>query len=166
MQHVIENHFDRLAVMIHSIGAGVVMIDRCTLAGKTRLARMLAKRLQAAAIDADCHINRGQDAFIAALRADELKTAVEAAQARSKVVLVSGVCARDIAEKLGLAPALFVYVLRKTAAGVDGDMDILDAEDGVQHDFSCSPLDAELAEYHKRRQPRRNANILYIRVAD
>jgi hypothetical protein len=164
LQHVIENHFDRLAVMIHSVGAGIVMIDGCARVGKTRLARMLAKRLDAAAIDADCHINRGQDAFIAALRADELKTAVEAAQARSKVVLVSGVCARDIAEKLGLAPALFVYVLRKTAAGVDGDMDILDAD--VQHDFSCSPLDAELAEYHKRRQPRRNANILYIRVAD
>jgi hypothetical protein len=58
---------------------------------------------------------------------------------------------------------MFVYVLRKTAAGVEGDMDIMDAEHGRRRS-EPGLLQAELTDYHRRRKPRRNANIVYIRV--
>ena len=165
MQPLIENDPDRLAAVIRAIGAGIVMLDGCTAAGKTVLARDLAERLQAGVVDVDGYIDRHQDTFVGALRVDELKSATEGALARSGIVFVSGICARDVADRAGLAPVLFVYVKRKTLAGVMADMDILDAEDGLFRRYRPG-LEAEIAGYHRRRLPCHNADILYINIAD
>ena len=164
-QQVIKDDIPALALVIGAMGAGLVMIDGCTLAGKTWLAHDLADRLSAVAIDADDFIKRRQDAFVDALRAGRLKAAVDAALASSKIVLLSGVCARDVADRAALSPTLYVYVQRNTTVGVVADMDIIDAEDGLLNEV-LHPLDAEIADYHYRRQPRKNADIVYIRVAD
>ena len=165
MQQAIENDLATLTAVIAATGAGLVMIDGCTLAGKTWLARHLAARLSAVAMDVDDFIKRRQDAFLDALRAGELKTAVDAALSSSPIVLLSGICARDVADKAALSPTLHVYVQRNTTVGVVADMDIIDAEDGVQNEFP-NALDAEIADYHRRQHPRRNAHLLYIWVAD
>jgi hypothetical protein len=108
-------------------------------AGKIKLVQGIAERLQAAVIDVDRYVDPGRDAFVEALRGPELKAAVDAALVRSDMVFLSGVCARDVADRAGLDPALFVYIKRKTLAGVIADMDILDAEDGVQHEYWPGP---------------------------
>ena len=116
MQQLIDNDFDRLAAAVRAIGIGVVMIDGCTLVGKTTLSRALAERLRGVSIDTDDFIERRRGVFVEALRTGELKAAVDAALTLPKIVFVSGVCAREIADRAALNPVLFVYVQRNTTA--------------------------------------------------
>jgi hypothetical protein len=157
----------RLATRIAALRAGLVVFDGCQGVGKSSLARSIAELIGCEAISADEHVERGRGCYVAALRIDGLKCSVSGALERSPVVIFDGVCARDIVDRLGFVPALFVYVQRNSSAGVPGDLDVLDQEDrlenqGIAEDFR--ELDIEIANYHRRRRPRRNADIVYIQM--
>src|SRR4051794_31731865 len=159
----------RVAELIASIGAGIVLLDGCTQSGKTTLGHCICCRLGTdivSLVEADQHLERKQDRYVGALRVDRLKEAIAWASRRSPIVLLDGVCAREIAECAEVTPALSVYVQRNTAAGPEGDQDILDAEKGYGGDADLSSLDKEIYAYHARHKPRRNADIIYIRVGD
>ncbi|PRG36690.1 hypothetical protein C6T52_14220 [Burkholderia multivorans] len=126
----------------------------------------LASRLKCPAIDLDPYLERERGEFSNALRLTELASAIEQACRQSPVVLVAGVCMREVLDRLGIAAARHVYVQRNSTMGIPCDLDILDLEDGRQIiDTSLfGELDREVAAYHDRYHPRRNADVVYVRT--
>lgn len=120
-----------------------------------------------AVIHADDYLDKGTGHFIDALRFDELKSAISTALTGAAITIMEGVCARDILSRTGLTAALFIYVARKSPAGILGDLDILDYECqpyGVELCVPDSALDREIADYHRRIRPRVGADVIYIRL--
>ena len=152
--------------------AGLIAFDGCTAVGKTCLAkRISAALLGSEVIEVDYFLEPHQDQYTAALRMIELREAVCAALKRSRIVILDGICARDVVDRMGCKPAHFVYVQRNSSAGVPQHLDILDQEESdapssYDPGYTPNPLDIELAEYHRRQRPRRNANIIYVWSGD
>jgi hypothetical protein len=113
MPRFIKDDPDELAEYVVGIGRGLVAFDGRPTAGKTPLARDIAKRVGCTAVDADKFLpvvtdddfeQRRKGSFVEALRIDVMRRAVEAG---GPLVLLSGVCARQVIERLQ-APAAAV----------------------------------------------------------
>jgi predicted ATPase len=66
MLRFIEDDPDELAKYITSLGRGLVVFDGRPGAGKTHLARDVAKRVQCNSVDADAFLIRDQKEFLGA----------------------------------------------------------------------------------------------------
>src|SRR5437868_8047273 len=122
---IIRDAPDRLADRVMTIGSGLVVLDGCPGAGKTWLADQIAARGGNTVIHADDYLNRNQGRFVAALRLEQLKAALTSALKRNGIAVLDGAVARDILDRVDLAPALFVAVQRNSAVGVPGALPIL-----------------------------------------
>jgi hypothetical protein len=149
---------------------GVVLFDGWTGVGKTALAHMLSEWLGCAAIDVDDYVDRNRGYFVNAIRFDELRATAADALKQSALALVSTICARDVAKRLGVPVAAFVYVEQRSSMGLPANAEITDAEDGGPDAFAeyqdLPPLEREIFDYHAAFKPRKTADILYIRTAD
>ncbi|MBU9247802.1 hypothetical protein [Burkholderia multivorans] len=130
----------------------------------------LAGRLKCPAIDLDQYLDRQRGEFVNALRLPELASVIEQARQQSPVVLIAGVCMREVLMRLKREADMHVYVQRNSRTGIPSDLDFLDLEDGNQLDDTLAPLlsdlDLEIAAYHARHRPRRNADLVYIRTEE
>ena len=90
-----------------ALGGGLIVFDGRPNAGKTYIAREMAKELGATSVDVDDYLERDLGMFLGALRIDELRRALEGA---APPVLFSSVCARQVIEKLGLSAAGVIWV--------------------------------------------------------
>ena len=109
---------------------GLIAIDGVHGVGKSTLARALAQRLGCEAIAADDFLQRNRGLYVDAILIDDLRGRLNATLASVSAVILEGVCARAVVERLGLTATAFVYVKRLTPAGVPSDWQILDAENG------------------------------------
>jgi hypothetical protein len=147
----------------------LIVLEGCSAAGKTHLAALIGNALpDCFIVETDKFIERRGVGYVAGLGIEALKTALSEGLGQSRIVILEGVCARDFLEKTDLEPALFVYVQRNSAVGLEGDLDILDQEEDnappYEHATQDGLLDIEIACYHHRQRPRGKANILYIRT--
>lgn len=157
--------------LLKSVTSGLVTFDGCDGAGKTYLARQIASAMGLTSIDLDCYLVKETGNFVSALRLDELTCAIGAALARSPVVLLSGVCMRQVLEAIDRSDSMYVYVQRNTSTGQVADSAFIDVESGVEVGLeyikSCfSGLDSEVYTYHRKYRPWTNADIVFVRVAD
>ena len=144
---------------------GLIAIDGVHGVGKSTLARALAQRLGCEAIAADDFLQRNRGLYVDAILIDDLRGRLNATLASVSAVILEGVCARAVVERLGLTATAFVYVKRLTPAGVPSDWQILDAENGeVAEPFYFSDLDREILHYHARYRPSTRADILFLRT--
>jgi hypothetical protein len=162
-------HDDRAKVVarIKEIGVGLVAIDGCTWAGKSCLTNWIGTTQSIKTIEVDKFLNRKTGAFVRALRIDELRTAVTKADPKINLVILEGVCIRDVLEKLEITASMFIYVQRNSEMGVPCDASILDFERECEIRERRTPeviLGPELADYHRRQKPRRRADVLFIRT--
>src|SRR5258707_10965733 len=81
MPQVIENDPAKLAAYITSVGNGLIVFDGRPLAGKSYLARTLAKQLGCTFVDGDDFLVRDQGMFVDALRFDDLCRTIDTAAA-------------------------------------------------------------------------------------
>lgn len=144
----------------------LVVLDGCKGAGKTRLMRDMAVRLGCEGLDLDPFINRRTGRVLDALDYDAIRDYVSVAMRRSPLVLFSGICARAVLERTNLVASVQVYVQRNSPISGSADYILLDAEEvGESADRPYfSELDREVLMYHARYQPKRNADVLYIRT--
>jgi hypothetical protein len=112
----IKDDPDELAAFIEGIGRGLIAFDGRPAAGKTPLAREMAKRLACSAVDVDVFLPLVDDPdfaatknshFVDKLRIDNLRFTVKAS---GPLVLMSGVFARQVVERLQITAAAFVWV--------------------------------------------------------
>jgi hypothetical protein len=108
---------DELEALITAIEGNRVIIglDGLDGVGKTTLGRELKTRLGAHLMSVDEHLDKNRGVYLGALRLGDLRSAVE--RATSRVILVEGICLREVAAQCGLAVDKYVYVRRLTRAG-------------------------------------------------
>ncbi|MDO3527528.1 hypothetical protein ACNRBH_09155 [Ralstonia pseudosolanacearum] len=157
-----------LESLLRTVEHGLITFDGCTSSGKTTLMNNLAGRLKCPAIDLDQYLDRQRGEFVNALRLPALTDAIEQGCQQSPVVLVSGVCMREVLDRLQFTAAMNIYVQRNSRTGIPSDLDFLDLEDGHLLDDTLasllSDLDLEIAAYHEHYRPRRNADVVYVRT--
>jgi adenylate kinase family enzyme len=154
MSRFIKNKPEELAAYIESLGRGLIVFDGRPLAGKSHLARTLAQRLGCTFVDADSFLDRKTGKFLAALRIDELRRAIEAG---APLVLLSSVCARQVIERLGLPVAAIVWIEHASLVRLDQmRRDFYDHDenaDSIEEDPFYEEVEAYIASYDARRRP-------------
>jgi hypothetical protein len=115
----IKNDPDALATHIESLGQGLILFDGRPTAGKTHLAKAMAERARCSFIDGDDVVVRKQGQFIGALKIEALRECIEASLAATPLVLLSTVCAREVATKLDVRPASWVWIERTSPTQLD-----------------------------------------------
>lgn len=169
-QVIIDNDLDALVARIMPLADGLVTFDGVDGAGKTGTMLRVGERLGCLTVDIDRFLDRHRGQYVEAIRYDELQDAIEEAERISPLLLMAGVCMRDILQRLARTAQLSIYVQAMSTYGL-ADQDILDAEDGklsgVYADLArlgiVAPLDNEVWNYHCRTQPRRRADIIFLR---
>ena len=94
----IKNDPTLLATYIASLGSRLIVFDGRPLAGKSYLARTMAKRLNCTFVDGDDFLDCDKGIVIGALRIDDLRRATEGATAGP--VLLATVCARPARDRV------------------------------------------------------------------
>ena len=137
----------------------VIVFDGTHGAGKTTLVREIAKLLpRSTSIDVDEFLNRGQDAFVDAIRFDELHKTLLGATEKNVFILIATVCAREVVKRVGIPEPIYVYVRKDDDANSSEALAEQYGEIESSHSFQ-----REIEEYHRDYWPRQNADFCYIR---
>ncbi len=152
-----------LADWIKSTNARTVFLDGDCDSGKSTLAKKLS-RFGFVTKDVDEFVTPKTDCYVKSLRIDELKDELSKIPPESTTI-ISGICARDVANKLQIGNAKFVYVVRvRIKEGIIRDeySPAHEVELGNEVTSELVPKDGaakEVYEYHKRVRPRGHADV-------
>ena len=148
--------------LIESQGQGLILFDGRPSAGKTTLAKAMAARIRCGVVDGDDFIVRDQRRFVGALKTDALRERIEASLAATPLVLLSTVCAREVATKVDMHPASWVWIERTSLTLLDIAVrdfaDDFDADEPPDDDT----LRQEVEVYIKAYDARGRADKVYI----
>jgi len=160
---------DELAAFIEDIGRGLIAFDGRPAAGKSPLAREMAKRLACTAVDVDDFLPMVDDAdfaatrnrhFVDMLRIDDLRFTVKAG---GPLVLMSGVLARQVVERLEITAAAFVWVECASLLRLDQMIrDFFDYDEGALHFPNKHRLYKEVQAYIDTYDARRRPDVIYM----
>jgi hypothetical protein len=148
-----------LADYLAAIPSGLVVLDGFPAAGKSTLTRGMANDLCREYVDVDCFLTQKLGIFVGAVKYDDLTKRIDEAFLKSAVVLLASLCAKDVVERTGFTNVTFVYVYHDKTGGDFKDPDEATGA-AIPEDF---PLYHEVIEYHRRRRPFRNSDIVFIR---
>jgi hypothetical protein len=168
MPRFIKDDPDELLSYLAGIGRGLVAFDGRSGAGKTPLAREMARRIGGAAVDVDAYLPKATDTdltrgldFADMLHIEDLRRAIEAG---GPLVLMSGVCARPVLERLQLPAAAIVWVQWAPLLRLDQICrDFLDYdEDAIAPGGRKRSIHAEVQTYVDAYDARRRADVVFI----
>lgn len=134
----------------------IVGIDGWTGVGKTTLARALAAELNGSACDLDTALNRDRKSYVPALRLDEI---TEALAAQTGVLLVSGICVRQVFEQVGCCADAHVYIKRMATWGWADEDELSGPPVGLRGSTGGEAIREEMRLYHQRWQPHLKADF-------
>lgn len=143
----------------------LIAIDGVPGSGKSTLRSQLALAFDAQEVELDDFLTPDQGEFVAALRMDDLASALTSPLG---LIVVSGACMLKVLEHLHLEPDVLVYVKRMAIWGwadqdeVEGDQidQIAAALDVIAE---ISHLHVEVRDYHREFQPQNIAHIVLER---
>jgi hypothetical protein len=162
MPQFIKNDLAALADYIVAFGRGLIMFDGRPGGGKTHLANDMAKRVRCSVVDGDDFVVRKQGQFVGALKVEALRERIEANLAASPPVLLSTVCARDVAAKVGVQAASVVWIERTSLPQLDIAVrdfaDDYDADEPLDDDT----LRQEVEAYITAHDARGRADVVYF----
>lgn len=160
----------KLVEELRPIRAGLISFDGCDGAGKTTLAEEISSALRRPVIDLDKFVAPETGEFVHALDLVTLVQELDSALASSPVVLLSGVCMRQVLETINSNAVVSIYVQRNTQAGLPGDIDYIDVESEVEASADVlelfDELNLEVYAYHRAYRPRTKSDLIFIREAD
>jgi hypothetical protein len=162
MSRFIRNDPAALAAYIESLGQGLVLFDGRPLAGKTTLAKEMAERRRCGVIDGDAFVVPKQEQFIGALKVEALPERIAASLAAAPLVLLSTVCAWEVAETVDVRPASWIWIERTSLTLLDVAVrdfaDDFDADEPADDDPLCQEVEA----YIKAHDARGRADKVYV----
>jgi hypothetical protein len=160
MPRFIKNDPVELAEYIAGIGRGLIAFDGRPTAGKTPLALEMASRVGCTAVDADSFLVKDQGVFVDALRFDDMRDAIEAG---GPLVLLSGVCAHHVLERLGTPAAAVVWVESASLLRLDQiRRDFYEYDEGDMEAPSDLPAYKEVKAYIDAYDARRRCDVVYL----
>jgi len=105
--HIPERALDTIANDLLACNAKLIAIDGRLAAGKTAAAKALAARLNCARLHLDDYLEPGTRQFVASLRFDALRRALDGHRGR---IVIEGICLLNVLRQLQLVPEYLVYV--------------------------------------------------------
>jgi hypothetical protein len=169
MPRFIKDDPDELAEYIAGIGLGLVAFDGRPTAGKTPLARDMTKRVGCTAVDADKFLpvvtdddfeQRRKGSFVDKLRIDDMRRAIEAG---GPLVLLSGVCARQVLERLKIPAAAIVWVQWTSLSRLDQMCrDFLEYDEDAGVRPSKHSIHEQVEAYIDAFDARRRPDVIYM----
>lgn len=160
MPRFIKNNPAELAKYIAGIGRGLVAFDGRPTAGKTPLAVEMASRVGCTAVDADKFLVKNQGVFVDALRIDDMRHAIEAG---GPLVLLSGLCAQRVLERLGMIAAAVIWVESASLLRLDQMCrDFYEYDEGDVDAPDDLPAYKEVEAYIETYDPRRRCDVVYL----
>lgn len=162
MSRFIKNNPDELAAYVQSLGQGLILFDGRPSAGKTTLAEEMAKRIRCSVIDGDAFVVRKQDQFIAALKVDALRARIEASLAAARLVLLSTVCAQEVAKRVGVRSTSWVWIERTSPMQLDIAVRDFDDDYDADQPLDEDKLRQEVEAYIKAHHARGQADKVYV----
>jgi hypothetical protein len=148
-----------LLALVSALPVGsLVAVEGFMGAGKTSLASALASSVGALAVHLDGFVAPGDVTrpYVNRLNYAALASAIEASSASTSVV--DGICLRDVLNRLGRTPDLYIYVKRISPAGIWHDgVDLEDFEAGTWK-TPGEPYTSDMA-YHSKVRPHEKATV-------
>jgi hypothetical protein len=158
----IKNDPAALAAYIESLGQGLILFDGRPSAGKSTLAKAMATRIRCGIVDGDDYIVLDQGRFVDVLKTDDLRERIAARLAETPLVLLSTVCAREVASKVDVRPASWVWIERTSLTQLDIAVrdfaDDYDADQPLADDKHRQEVEA----YIKGHDARARADRVYL----
>lgn len=150
--------------------ASIITIEGFSGSGKTTIADHLSRILNIHHIDTDCFIeNRtGKEPYINLLDLEHISEIIQSFLTRNKSILFSGICVRDVLQKIDFQTSFSIYVKQISSNGLwHGGLNI---EDSINDMDSLSNIDREPhksdMEYHIHVKPHEKADQIYKYVRD
>ena len=171
---------DILANELASLSRGIVSIDGYDGTGKSTLAKSLCLKLQAVHIEVDNFLDKNKGGYLDHLRYTELATAITTRSATDRLLLVDGVCVRQILKTISVEANLAVYVKQVGVGGWEKRTmfeDYATPSDAIAHERALlaqyaqiegSPqsqlptFQVELIQYHYDFRPHERSEIVYV----
>jgi len=145
----------------------LVGVEGFSGAGKSKLSNDLGADLDAVVIQLDDYILPGDESLPYHCRIDLVRMALAIAHARSTTTLmiIEGICLRQILERLGLCAELFIYVKRVARNGLWHDgFHLADFESGVGLEENYEEPHRSDFSYHAVSRPHEKADLLFDRI--
>jgi hypothetical protein len=140
----------------------VRLFDGRPSAGKTTLAKEMAARIRCGVLDGDDYIVPDQRRFVDVLKTEALRERIEASLAATPLVVLSTACAREVAIKVDVRPASWVWIEKTSLTLLDiAVRDFADDFDADQP-FAEDTLRQEVEAYIKAHDARGRADKVYV----
>lgn len=134
----------------------IIGIDGWTGAGKSTLASALAEQLNASTYDLDTALNRDRECYVAALKIDEIASALTR---HAGLLLVSGICLRQVLEMAGHGADAHIYIKRMATWGWADEDELSGTLAGISGSVGGDNTRGEMRAYHTTYQPHLNADF-------
>ena len=133
--------------------------------GKSTLAGLLAQSIGCARIELDHYIvpECAAKRYVDKLRVGEFKRDLGLRVAESPIVIVDGICLRDVMDEVGAEIGTSVYVKRVSQQGIWHDGCHLESYE-LEPTISESVLSNDEFRYHLCRKPHETADIVLLRT--
>lgn len=170
---------------IRQKNAEIILIDGGDGSGKSTLASEITKSISAAHINLDDYLDKNRGNFVGFIKYDLLKKKIEDSRAP---IIIEGVCALSVINKLQQKFDLHIYVKRMSDFGFWSDDNLFDVDEDVEdfiaeknndHRKFCETMaqiegerydpeettipkiTEELIRYHYEFKPQETADIIY-----
>ena len=146
---------------------GIVAVEGFIGSGKSFLANTLAKDLSAVAIHTDEYVcgTDGALPYPERLTYANIIWALNSASASDSLIIVEGICLREVLRRSGVKANFFIYVKSIARNGLWHDgLHLEDFENEAETDaFRQEPRRSDWA-YHAKARPHERADIMFHRV--
>lgn len=145
----------------------IVGVEGFTGSGKTRLADALATDVGASVVHLDQYVTGEDESLPYSDRLDysRIQTAIDRAAADSSLLIIEGICLREVLRRSKTSVDLFVYVKRlsENALWHDGfHLEDFETEGAIVENFD-EPHRSDFT-YHAAERPHEHAHIVFLRV--
>jgi hypothetical protein len=142
----------------------IVGVEGFMNSGKSYLSNAIGSSLGCHVIHIDDCVAPGDESlpYIERLSYERLKESLSSACVGSSVVLVDGICLRQILARLEVNPAQFIYVKRMAANGLWHDGFHLEDYEADEQSIMHEPEKSDLA-YHSLERPHERAELVFHR---
>ena len=160
----IKDDVPGLAAWINSANANIIFLDGECGSGKSWLASELTK-FGFATIDADQFVTRNTGRYVSTLNVTAFNAKISEVQ--SKPIVISCICARDVADALQFDNTKFIYVVRVTETGLDADRfgPAIERDPNTKIDPVLVPSEGtvskEVSDYRARMKPQLCADLVF-----